>query len=59
MATIDARFDAERLEGGHIYFMNTQKLGSEKLLTKKGDGRQYTIWETLTNTAQASPPGDW
>ncbi len=55
LVTIDASFDAERLEGGHIYFMNTQKLGSEKLLTKKGDGRQYTIWDTLTNTAQAAP----
>lgn len=55
LVTIDASFDAERLEGGHIYFMNTQKLGSEKLLTKKGDGRQHTIWETLTNTAQAAP----
>lgn len=55
LVTIDASFDAERLEGGHVYFMNTQKLGSEKLLTKKGDGRQYTIWETLTNTAQAAP----
>jgi type III restriction enzyme len=55
LVTIDASFDAERLEGGHIYFMNTQKLGSEKLLTRKGDGRQYTIWETLTNTAQAAP----
>lgn len=55
LVTIDASFDAERLEGGNIYFMNTQKLGSEKLLTKKGDGRQYTIWETLTKTAQAAP----
>lgn len=55
LVTINASFDAEQLEGGHVYFMNTQKLGSEKLLTKKGDGRQYTIWETLTNTAQAAP----
>ena len=55
LVTIDASFDAERLEGGYIYFMNTQKLGSEKLLTRKGDGRQYTIWETLTNTAKSSP----
>lgn len=54
LVTIDASFDAERLEGGHIYFMNTQKLGSEKLLTRKSDGRQYTIWETLTNTARAA-----
>ena len=55
LVNIDASFDAERLEGGHIYFMNTQKIGSEKLLTRKGDGRQYTIWETLTNIAQAAP----
>ena len=55
LVNIDASFDAERLEGGHIYFINTQKLGSEKLLTRQGDGRQYTIWETLTNTAKAAP----
>ena len=55
LVTIDSSFDDERLEGGHVYFMNTQKLGSEKLLTRKGDGRQYSIWETLTNTAQATP----
>jgi type III restriction enzyme len=55
LVTIDASFDAERLEGGNIYFMNTQKLGNEKLLTRKSDGRQYTIWETLTNTALAAP----
>lgn len=55
LVTIDATFDAERLAGGQIYFMNTQKLGSEKLLTRRGDGRQYTIWETITNTARAIP----
>ncbi len=55
LVTIDASFDTERLDGGHVYFMNTQKLGSEKVLTRHGDGRQYTIWETLTNTAKAIP----
>lgn len=55
LVTVDAGFDAERLEGGHIYFMNTQKLGIEKLLTRKGDRRRYSIWETLTNTAKAAP----
>jgi len=50
--TIDSNFDAEYLEGGNIYFLNTQKLGADKLLTQKSDARQYTIWETLTNTAQ-------
>lgn len=50
--TIDSVFDGEYLECGNIYFLNTQKLGSDKLLTHKSDRRQYTIWETLTNTAQ-------
>lgn len=55
LITIDSTFDAERLESGRVYFINTQKLGTDKLLTRKGDGRQYTIWETLTNTAKAIP----
>lgn len=55
IVNIDSSFDAEKLEGGHIYFVNTQKLGTDKLLTRCGDGRQYTIWETFTNTAQSAP----
>ncbi len=55
LVNIDAKLDANRLEDGHIYFMNTQKLGSEKQLTRRGDERQYTIWETLTNTAMICP----
>lgn len=50
--TIDSTFDREMLECGNIYFLNTQKLGSDKLLTQKSDNRTYTIWETLTNTAK-------
>lgn len=52
---IDANFDAERLQGGKVYFINTQKLGNDKLLTKVGDGRNWSIWTTLTNTAKAIP----
>jgi type III restriction enzyme len=52
---IDDTFNAEYFEGGSIYFLNTQKLGVGKLLTQKSDTRQYTIWETLTNTAQRQP----
>lgn len=51
LVTIDSSYDAEYLAGGHVYFLNTQKLGSDKILTQHGDGREYTIWETLTNTA--------
>lgn len=47
----DENFDAEFLEDGHIYFLNTQKIGRDKNLTKTGDNRTYTIWETLRNTA--------
>lgn len=45
-------FDAEYLEDGHIYFLNTQKLSATSNLTKHSDSRQYTIWETLQNTIQ-------
>jgi len=55
LVTIDSTFNAEYFEGGCIYFLNTQKLGSDKLLTGMSDIRQYPIWETLTNTAKRSP----
>ena len=55
LVTIDANFNAEYLEGGHIYFLNTQKLGNDKLLTTISDRRQYPIWETLSNTARRFP----
>lgn len=55
LVNIDATFDEEKLEGGRIYFVNTQKLGTDKLLTRRGDGRQHTIWETFTNTAMSAP----
>lgn len=44
-------FDQRILEDGNIYFINTDKLGANSnLVNKKGDKRQYIIWETLTNT---------
>ncbi len=55
LITIDSTLVTEYLDAGCIYFLNTQKLGTDKLLTQKSDGRQYTIWETLTNTAQRQP----
>jgi type III restriction enzyme len=55
IVNVDSSFDEEKLEGGHIYFVNTQKLGTDKLLTRYGDGRQHTIWETFTNTAKFAP----
>ena len=48
----DDSFDQEMFDDGHIYFLNTQKLGKGSNLTKHTDNRQYTIWETLANTAR-------
>lgn len=55
LITIDASYSAEHFDGGKVYFLNTQKLGYDKSLTQKSDFRQYTIWETLTNTAKTIP----
>lgn len=45
-------FDQETLDDGHIYFLNTQKLGKSSRLVTGGDSRTYTIWQTLQNTAE-------
>ena len=45
-------FDQELLEDGHIYFLNTQKLGKGGKLGQRSDSRQHTIWETIENTAR-------
>jgi type III restriction enzyme len=45
-------FSQERFDSGKVYFLNVQKLGKDNLLTKNGDGRDYTIWQTIENTAQ-------
>ena len=48
----DESFDQEILEDGHIYFLNTQKLGKAGNLSYHSDTRQYTIWETIENTTK-------
>jgi len=48
----ESSFDMEMLEDGKIYFLNTQKLSRTGNLSKHSDGRTYTIWETLENTAR-------
>lgn len=45
-------FDKELFDDGHIYFLNTQKLSVTSKLTKNGDNRTYTIWQTLANTVR-------
>ena len=48
----DESFDQEMLDEGFIYFLNTQKLGKAGNLSRHSDSRQYTIWETIENTAK-------
>ena len=44
MEIIKPPFDRRMLRPGHIYFLNTQKLGQDTRLTTLGDRRQYTIY---------------
>ncbi len=55
LVVIDATFDNELFSPGKVYFLNTQKLGKDKQLVTHGDERNYTIWETINNTARARP----
>jgi len=50
LVSVDANFDAEYFNPGYVYFLNSQKLSLAGLLTRKGDGRQFSIWETINNT---------
>ena len=38
-----------------MYFINTQLLGKDKLLTKGGDKKSFTFWQTVANTIAAAP----
>lgn len=59
LVTVDSEsFDEERLAPGHVYFINTQLLGKDKLLTKGGDKKTFTFWQTVANTI-AGAPGDF
>lgn len=59
VVTIDAAFDQERFGPGKIYFLNIQKIGKEKYLVTHGDKREHTIWETIANSAVATPASFW
>jgi len=55
LVTIENEFDQEFLAAGHVYFLNTQKLGAKALLTQPGDKRTWTIWRTIEATAKTVP----
>jgi type III restriction enzyme len=47
---VEATFDEDFFKPGNVYFLNSQKLSVAGLLTKKGNYRQYSIWETINDT---------
>ncbi|MDO5878275.1 MULTISPECIES: DEAD/DEAH box helicase family protein [Paenarthrobacter] len=49
--TIDAGFDQQYFEPGIVHFLNIQKLSRTNQLSRSdGDKRDYSLWETITNT---------
>jgi type III restriction enzyme len=59
LITIDSAFDQATLTPGKVYFLNIQKLGRGTQLVTAGDERNFTIWETITNTVEESPGALW
>lgn len=59
VVTIDASFDQEVLDAGRLYFLNTGKLSKGTYLTTEGDKRDFTIWETISNTITQAPGSFW
>ena len=56
LITVDSEtFDEEQLKPGCVYFINTQLLGKDKLLTKGGDKKTFTFWQTVANTVANYP----
>lgn len=55
IVVVDASTDEEALSSGKLYFVNTQKLGTDKALVTAGDRRTYTFWDTIRNTIAAHP----
>lgn len=49
---IDSAFDQPAFQPGRVYFLNTQKLGTDKRLVTVGDGRTHSIWETVDRTIE-------
>ncbi len=57
MVTIESEnFKDDLLQPGYLYFINTQLLGKDKILTKEpGDRRNTTFWQTVANTIARAP----
>jgi len=58
LVSIEWGFDERRFAPGHVYFLNTQKIGKDKRLVTPGD-RNNTLWETISRTVEESPSSFW
>jgi type III restriction enzyme len=51
LRTVEADFDQAEFDPGLVYFLNVQKLGTGATRhIQTGDGRRYSLWETIGNT---------
>jgi type III restriction enzyme len=50
LVVLDDSFDEQTLVPGKVYFLNTQKLGVNARMVKRGDERRFTFWEIVDNT---------
>ncbi|MFC1805924.1 DEAD/DEAH box helicase [Planctomycetota bacterium] len=55
LVIVQPPFSQERFHAGRLYFLNTQKLSKGSLLTRGGEGCDFTIWQTIENTSQEKP----
>lgn len=48
----DDPLDVGSLRPGRVYFLNTQKLGAGASSYRRGDNRQFDLWETIDGTGR-------
>ena len=48
-------FDEERLAPGNVYFVSTQQLEEDSLLTTRGSKKKFTFWQSVANTITQAP----
>lgn len=53
LVVVDSAFDEETFSPGRLHFLNIQKLGRDKQLVRHGDGRTFTIWDTISHTVRS------
>ncbi|MEU9505749.1 DEAD/DEAH box helicase family protein [Micromonospora sp. NPDC048170] len=58
LTIIENDFDEEFFTPGKVYFLNIQKLSANATLSRsRGDGRAYSLWDTIANTITQRPHG--